>query len=122
MNILWVIAGGIWPLNSGGRHRSFNILAQLSKNNRVTLVASHGPGDDPEGLRANLPDCEVLSVPGRIPRVGSVGFAAALLRSWFTSYPVDILKNHVPELAGEVSRLLSSRPIDVCIADFLGTT
>jgi glycosyltransferase involved in cell wall biosynthesis len=122
MNILWVIAGGIWPLNTGGRQRSFNIIAQLSKSNRLTLVTSHGPGDDPIGLKANLPDCDVISVPADIPKAGTVGFATALLRSWFSSYPVDVLKNRVPELAQEVSRLLSTRDIDICVTDFLSTT
>jgi len=122
MNILWVIAGGIWPLNTGGRQRSFNIVAQLAKNNNVTLVTSHGPEDDPKGLQNNLPTCEVISVPADIPRVGTIGFATTLLRSWFSAYPVDVLKNRVPKLAEEVSRLLSSRRIDVCVADFLSTT
>src|SRR5438270_11790537 len=103
MNILWVIAGGIWPLNTGGRQRSFNIVAQLAKLNRVTLLTTHGPEDDPDGLKANLPNCEVISVPANIPRVGSVGFAKALVRSWFSSYPVDVLKSRVPALEKEVS-------------------
>lgn len=122
MNILWVIAGGLWPLNTGGRQRSFNIIAQLAKSNRVTLLASHGPGDDPDGLKANLPDCEVISVAGDIPKVGSSGFARALVQSWFTRYPVDVLKNRVPALEREVARFLSRGGIDVCIADFLSTT
>jgi polysaccharide biosynthesis protein PslH len=121
MNILWVVAGGLWPLNTGGRQRSFNIVAQLARTNRVTLLTADGHGDDPEGLKANLPTCEVISVPSDIPKAGSIRFALALIRSWFTPYPVDVLKNRVPELRREVLRLLSARPIEVCIADFLST-
>ncbi len=122
MNILWVISGGIWPLNTGGRQRSFNIIAQLAKNNHVTLLTSHGEGDDPEGLQANLPNCEVVSIAADIPKAGSAGFARALVRSWFSRYPVDMLKNRVAALEAEVSRRLKSGSIDVCIADFLSTT
>jgi polysaccharide biosynthesis protein PslH len=122
MNILWVISGGIWPLNTGGRQRSFNIIAQLAKNNRVTVLTSHGAGDDPEGLKANLPNCEVVSVAADIPKAGSKAFAKALVRSWFSRYPVDMLKNRVAPLEQEVARFLNSGSIDVCIADFLSTT
>src|SRR5262245_8148432 len=108
MKILWVIAGGLWPLNTGGRQRSFNILSQLSKSNSVHVITSHGPGDDPEGLKENLPDCKVVSLSASIPRVGSAAFAVALFQSWFSRYPVDALKSRIPSLQREVLKLLST--------------
>src|SRR6266581_4303912 len=30
MRLLWVNVGGLWPLTTGGRHRSFNIIAELA--------------------------------------------------------------------------------------------
>src|SRR5207249_766173 len=58
MRILWVKVGGLWPLNTGGRLRSFHTIAQLARRHRVTVLTTHGPADAPEGLDAQLADCE----------------------------------------------------------------
>ena len=85
MRILWVKVGGLWPLNTGGRLRSFHILSALAQRHRVTLATTHGPGDDPQGLAAALPQCErVMSVPYAPPWRGSARVAPTLLRSWLS--------------------------------------
>ena len=120
MRILWVKVGGLWPLNTGGRLRSFYIISELARRHRVILLTSHGPTDDQEGLAAGLSRCErVISVPYAIPKHGSARFALALLRSWFSPLPVDIWKCRIPALHKEVLRLMSATVVDVCVADFL---
>jgi glycosyltransferase involved in cell wall biosynthesis len=119
MHILWVKVGGLWPLNTGGRLRSFHLIDELSRRHRMTLLTTHGPADDPDGLSEHLPSCEeVISVPWEIPKKGSARFAAALVRSWFSSDPVDLWKCRIPPLAREVKRMFSTG-VDVCVADFL---
>ncbi len=123
MRILWVKIGGLWPPNTGGRLRSFHLVSELSRRNRVTVVTTHAPGDDPQALAMHLPAAEeVVSMPFAIPKLGSGRFAAALLRSWLSSRPVDLLKFRVPALANEVRRRLESGNVDVCIADFFSAT
>ncbi len=120
MRILWVKVGGLWPLNTGGRLRSFHIISELSRRHRVTLLTTHGPADDPAGLTAALPRCErVVSFPSRAPKRGSAGFATAVLRSWLSPLPVDLWKSRVPALRREASRLVLAGRVDVCVADFL---
>ncbi|MBI2468907.1 MAG: glycosyltransferase [Candidatus Rokubacteria bacterium] len=120
MRILWVKMGGLWPLNTGGRLRSFHIISELSERHRVTLLTTHGPGDEPEGLRRQLPRCEqVVSLPHAVPKSGSARFAIALLRSWLSPLPVDLWKWRVAALRDEVSRLVRARAVDLCVADFL---
>ena len=119
MRILWVKIGGLWPLNMGGRLRSFHAIAELSKRHRVSVLTTHGPADDPEGLKANLEGCErIVSIPYTIPKAGTGRFAAALLRSWLSPYPVDLWKCRVPALRRQVAETLAAG-IDVCVADFL---
>jgi len=119
MHILWVKIGGLWPLNMGGRLRSFHAIVELAKRHRVTVLTTHGPADDPEGLKANLEGCErIVSIPYSIPKAGTRRFAAALVRSWFSPYPVDLWKCRVPALRKEVAEALEAG-IDVCVADFL---
>ncbi|HEV8657048.1 MAG TPA: glycosyltransferase [Thermoanaerobaculia bacterium] len=119
MHILWVKVGGLWPLNTGGRLRSFHLINELSQRHRVTVLTTHGPADDPSGLSEHLPACDqIISVPWELPKKGSTRFAMALMRSWFSAYPVDLWKCRIPPLAKEVKRLLKTG-VDVCIADFL---
>jgi sugar transferase (PEP-CTERM/EpsH1 system associated) len=123
MRILWVKVGGLWPLNTGGRLRSFHIVAELARRHRVTVLTTHGPADDPEGLAARLRDCErIVSVPYSLPGHGSARFALALVRSWFSPLPVDIWKCRVPALATEVSRRMAASTVDLCVVDFVAAT
>ncbi len=119
MRILWVKVGGLWPLSSGGRLRSFHILKSLSERHRVTLLTTHGPDEDPTQLAAQLPGVEVSSVPHSSAKHGTAGFAWALGRSWFSPLPVDLLRWRVPAVRAEVMRRLSRQAFDVCVADFL---
>jgi glycosyltransferase involved in cell wall biosynthesis len=120
MQILWVKVGGLWPPNSGGRLRSLNILSQLAQQHRVTVLTTHVPGEDPDELARHLPQCErVLSFPYAAPKWHSPRFPLMLLRSWFSSLPVDVWKHRVPPLRREVGRLLASGSVDLCIADFV---
>lgn len=123
MRILWVKVGGLWPLTAGGRLRSFHLLSELSQRHRVVLLTTHGPGDDPHGLAAALPHCEgVVSIPHAAPKQGSTRFAATLLRSWLSPFPVDYWRWRVPELSGLVARTIDAGGVDLCVADFLVTT
>ncbi|TMC37577.1 MAG: glycosyltransferase [Chloroflexi bacterium] len=120
MRILWVKVGGLWPLNTGGRLRSFHTIAQLARRHRVTVLTTHGPADAPEGLDAQLADCEqVLSVPYAVPGHDSARFALALVRSWLSPLPVDIWRCRVPALRREVARHLARGHTDLCVVDFL---
>lgn len=120
MRILWVKAGGVWPLNSGGRLRSFHILSELSRRHRVTLLTTHSPGGSPEDLRAQLPGCEqVVSFPHVVPKRDSARFAGAVLRSWVSPLPVDLWRWRVPALRQAARQLISGQAVDLCVADFL---
>ena len=119
MRIVWVKIGGLWPLNMGGRLRSFHTIAELARRHRVTVLTTHGPEDDAEGLAAQLPGCaRVVSVPHAIPKAGTPRFAAALARSWLSPYPADLWKCRIPALQAHVREALAAG-VDVCVADFL---
>ena len=122
MRILWVKVGGLWPLNTGGRLRSFHILSRLSHEHRVVLLTTHGRDDDPGELARQLPRCqEVVSLPHAVPKRNTVAFGRALVRSWLSTLPVDLSRWRVPELRKTVTSLLRSGAMDVCVADFLAS-
>src|SRR2546428_804379 len=110
MRILWVKVGGLWPLNIGGRLRSFHIISELSQRHHVSVLTTHGPGEDPNELRAKLPRCErVVSTPYASAKRGSARFAAALARSWLSPLSVELWRWRIPALRRAAARLLAVR-------------
>ena len=112
--------GGLWPATSGGRVRSLQTLSRLSMRHQVTVVTTHGPGDDPTGLVRQLPYCRrIVSIPYAAPKFGSAAFYRAVAASWFSPYPVDLWKWRHRAMREEVRKLLDEEAIDLCVADFL---
>jgi glycosyltransferase involved in cell wall biosynthesis len=120
MRIVWVKVGGLWPITTGGRQRSFHMLSHLSRRHAVTVITTHGPADDPDGLRHALDTCEdVISVAYAAPKQGSAAFARRLARSWLSPLPVDLYKWRVPAVRDAIARVLAAGRTDVVVADFL---
>jgi glycosyltransferase involved in cell wall biosynthesis len=120
LRIAWVKIGGLWPLHTGGRLRSFHIVSELSRRHRVTVLTTHRPGEDPSALARRLPHCErVVSFPHAAPKQGSWRFVGSLARSWLSPLPVDLWKSRVPAVRAEVERLVGAGLVDLCVADFL---
>ncbi|HUF92444.1 MAG TPA: glycosyltransferase [Candidatus Limnocylindria bacterium] len=120
LRILWVKVGGLWPLNTGGRLRTFHTIAELSQRHEVTVVTTHLPGDDDHALAAQLPACaRVISLPHAPTKVGSAAFVLATTRSWLSPLPLDVWRWRLPAVRQEVDRLLATGRVDLCVADFL---
>jgi glycosyltransferase involved in cell wall biosynthesis len=100
--------------------RSLQIVSALCRRHRVTLVTTHGPEDDPQGLAQRLPDCHrVISIPYDVPKRKSSSFPAAVARSWFSSYPVDLWKWRVEEVHRQVQQIAAKDQVDLIVSDFL---
>jgi hypothetical protein len=120
MRILWVKMGGLWPPTSGGRTRSLKLITELSRRHDVTVVTTHGEGDDPAGLADTLPRCSrVISFEYQVPKRGSRLFPLTVARSWLAKEPVDLWKWRVADVASCARGLMASGHVDVCVADFL---
>jgi polysaccharide biosynthesis protein PslH len=120
MRIIWVKMGGLWPINSGGRLRSYHIIEALSQSHDVTVVTTHAPGESAAELRQRLPLCRrVISIPFSPPKRNTLRFFVSLLFSWLTRLPVDIFKHQCSQLRRIVEDQLVTEKYDICIADFL---
>ena len=121
MRILWVKMGGLWPPTAGGRIRSLETLSCLSRQHDVTVVTTHGPGDDPEGLRRRLPQCaSIVSLPFVAPTRRHAGVRAGA--------GALVVHRRIPWTSGSggwrrcatrSARSWRSGAVDVCVADFL---
>ena len=100
--------------------RSLQIVSALCRHHKVTLITTHGPGDDPAGLARQLPDChQVVSIPYDVPKRGAGSFPLAVARSWLSSYPVDLWKWRHEHVRSQVAEIVERDQIELIVCDFL---
>jgi len=119
VRILWVKAGGLLPLDSGGKIRSYNILRELARNHQVTFFSFHSGHDDAaqEPLRGIF--TRVVSVPLELPTAKSLAELAQYGAALFSPDPYAIRKYCRPKVSERLRALLSSENFDVILCDFL---
>ncbi len=119
MRILWVKAGGLVPLDSGGRIRSYNILRQLARDHRVTYFGFHAEQDD--AAHAELKELfeHVVCCPLKLPAAKSFAELVQYGKELFSREPYAISKYCQPWVASELRKLVQTESYDVIVCDFL---
>ena len=123
MKILWVKAGKLLPVDTGGKIRSFNLLRELDARSRVTLLSYYGGGQDRDYER-QLITAFPNAVPVHTGAPGGSGTATALDYAtkvlWRAPYAVSkFTSRRVRRLIAEWDR---AGDFDVFVCDFLSAT
>jgi len=123
MRILWVKAGKLLPVDTGGKIRSYNILRRLQARNNVTLLSYYG------GARDEVYENDVIEqLPGALP-VHTGGSDANLLASGLdylrrlpSGAPYAVTKFTSPKVHRKIAETLSATRFDVTVCDFLAAS
>jgi len=84
----WADCGRRTPAAASG---AFKIISELSRRHRVTVVTTHGSGDDPDGLARRLPHCDrVVSIPYVVPSAAIGSFRWPSHDRGCPGIPVDL--------------------------------
>ncbi len=122
MKILWVKAGKLWPVDTGGKIRSFNILRHLARNHEVTLLSYYGGQRDAEyetAIAKQLPGAQTIYTAAPESTIAqSIDY---ILRLPSTA-PYAVKKFTHPAVRREVARRLSDGNADVAVCDFLSAS
>ena len=119
MKIFWIKAGGLVPLDVGGKIRSYNILKELARKHEITFFtfyAAH-PNDGHADLRDLFYRSEHMALD--IPRARSLRDYAGLLQSVISGLPYSVWKYCRPGVSQAIDQLARSEKYDVVICDFL---
>ncbi|HKB02468.1 MAG TPA: glycosyltransferase [Gemmataceae bacterium] len=105
-----------YPLTSGKRIRSFNLLTRLAKSHRVTYIAHRNA--DPDEVRPAakaLRDHDVfpIVVDYRVPPKAGAGFYARLLRNVLSPLPYSVATHASRAMQGAMDRLVATDPPDL---------
>ena len=82
MKILWVKAGKLWPVDTAGKIRAFNILRHLARHQEVTLLSCYGGGCDAEyetRIEKQLPGAQTIyTAAPEVSLAQSIGYILQL--------------------------------------------
>jgi sugar transferase (PEP-CTERM/EpsH1 system associated) len=119
MKILWVKAGGLVPLDTGGKIRSYHIARELAHRHDVTLFTfyaaySGDTHDELEGVFSRVV-CHPLPIPAQRSWADYKEYA----RAFFSAYPHAIAKYCRPGVSADLRRLLGEEAFDAIVCDFV---
>ncbi|HJQ22775.1 MAG TPA: glycosyltransferase [Blastocatellia bacterium] len=119
MKTLWVKAGKLLPVDTGGKIRSFNILRELATTHEVTLLTYYGGKRDEDyerDIEARFPGA--VTIHTAAPDGGARDYLRRLPRR----APYAVTKFHSPAVEQWLKRALNERRFDVAVCDFLSAT
>lgn len=122
MKILWVKAGKLLPVDTGGKIRSFNLLRHLARQHRVVLLSYYGGNRDKEyesAVEQELPGARVIHTGA--PE-GMITQSLDYLLRLPSPIPYAVRKFTDDAVRRELEQLLADRSLDVAVCDFLASS
>lgn len=120
MNILWLNAGLLLPLDKGGKLRTWHVMRHLAERHDITYLSFTDPAQadaDRVGMREVC--AHLRTLPRVDPAKGTLRFYADAARYLVDPVPYAVAKYRSPEYADAIMRLLGERRYDAVVCDFL---
>lgn len=120
MQILWLNAGLLLPLDKGGKLRTWHLMRHLAQRHDITYVSFADPSAteaDREGMREVCRELHV--VPRTDPAKGTPAFYLDAARRVFDRLPYAVAKYRSTAFAERVRTLLDTGRFDLVVCDFL---
>jgi glycosyltransferase involved in cell wall biosynthesis len=124
MRILWVKAGKLLPVDTGGKIRSYNLLRQLAARHEVTLLSYYGGPRDrayEEEINRHLPGAVTVhtAAPDASARLQQ---GLDYLRHLFSRAPYAVTKFTASEVRHLLAGWIDERRFDLAVCDFLAAS
>jgi len=123
VRVLWVKAGKLLPVDTGGKIRSYNLLRFLAKDHEVTLLSYYGGRRDADyeaALAREIPGSETIYTAA--PDSGAMQRGMDYLCRLPRRAPYAVSKFTHRAVQTTVAGRLSSARFDVAVCDFLSAS
>ena len=123
MRLLWVKAGRILPVDTGGKIRSYNLARQLAARHELVFLSYYDGAPDPAyeaALREEFPGAEAICTGA--PTGGFVAQGLHYLARLPLTAPYAVSKFTHPAVAARVADWGRAGRFDVHICDFLAAS
>jgi glycosyltransferase involved in cell wall biosynthesis len=122
VRILWVKAGRLLPVDTGGKIRSFNLLRQLASLHETTTLSYYAGARDAQyetALADALPGAVSMAVGGPTSTIGTV---VDYVRRIPASAPYAVTKFTSPRARDQIEAWMRAGKFDVAVCDFLSAS
>lgn len=110
-----------FPLNSGKRIRSFQLVSRLARRHQVTYIC-HRNADPTEAHQAEAHFCELgietIVVENAVPSKSGIGFYARLAANLASPLPYSVATHTSPALVQAIHEFASGRKVDLWQAEW----
>jgi polysaccharide biosynthesis protein PslH len=114
MKILMLTPYLPYPLLSGGQIRTYNLLKKLADKHEITLLALIKE----ESERQHIPELEKYCAKVKVFKRSQKPFTLKnIYKTFISSYPFLVIRNHVPEIIDAVREELASHDYDLIHAE-----
>jgi polysaccharide biosynthesis protein PslH len=123
VRVLWVKAGKLLPVDTGGKIRSYNLLRFLAKDHEVTLLSYYGGRRDPDyeaALAKEIPGSQTIYTAA--PDSNAIERGVDYLYRFPRRAPYAVSKFTHRAVQTTVAGWLSSGRFDVAVCDFLAAS
>jgi sugar transferase (PEP-CTERM/EpsH1 system associated) len=121
LRVLWVKSGGLVPLDTGGKIRSFNLFKELGQRCELDLFTYYPKHKSDSHPELNRYCHRAHCVPVQIAEQNSFGDLSHYLINLFSLQPYSIAKDCRPEVRLRLLKVLSEQSYDVIVCDFVQT-
>ncbi len=113
----------LYPLDTGGKIRTFRILEQLRKNFHITLISNvENPKDEPYLREMSRISNKFIPVYWKEPKQYTWHWYWDIFKKSFSRYPIPMLNDYSPELERALLREVHTERYDLAICDFAQST
>jgi glycosyltransferase involved in cell wall biosynthesis len=120
MNILWLNAGLLLPLDKGGKLRTWHVMRHLASRHDITYLSFSDPAqtvDEREGMHAVC--AHLRTIPRTDPAKGTARFYLDAARYVIDPVPYAVAKYRSAAFKDALRQLLDERRFDAIVCDFL---
>jgi glycosyltransferase involved in cell wall biosynthesis len=123
IKVLFLSQRFLYPLDTGGKIRTFRILEQLQRTFRITLISNvEHPKDELYLGEMERVSSKFVPVYWKEPKRYSLRWYWDIFKKSFSRYPIPMLNDYSPELEKAVLNEVRSSNYDLAICDFMQST
>ena len=120
MNLLWLNAGLLLPLDKGGKLRTWHLMRQLARGHDISYVSfadASTTAEDVAGMREVA--SHVVTIPRTEPAKGTARFYLDAMQYLVDRVPYAVAKYRYDAYRRAIEQLLATRQFDAIVCDFL---